>query len=108
MRRPLRRLVGVTLVGAGLLAMLPAAVLAQDGGPKITVSLVQAALIGFGYYMAQGPWLFGMGFFTLYRPLVAGFFVGLILGDPAEGDAHRGGHQPHLPRLHLGRRRDPR
>lgn len=85
MRRSIRRSVGVALVAAGLLAMLPAAVLAQDGGPKITVSLVQAALIGFGYYMAQGPWLFGMGFFTLYRPLVAGFFVGLILGDPAKG-----------------------
>jgi PTS system mannose-specific IID component len=52
---------------------------------KITVSVWQAAAIAFGYYLANSPWLFGLAFFTLYRPLVAGFFVGLILGDPAQG-----------------------
>jgi PTS system mannose-specific IID component len=49
------------------------------------VSFLQAALIAIGYYLANSPWLFGLAFFTLYRPLVAGFFVGLILGDPAQG-----------------------
>jgi len=42
-------------------------------------------LIAIGYYLANSPWLFGLAFFTIYRPLVAGFFVGLILGDPAQG-----------------------
>ena len=51
----------------------------------ITVAPWQAALIALGYYLANSPWLFGLAFFTLYRPLVAGFFVGLILGDPAQG-----------------------
>jgi PTS system mannose-specific IID component len=51
----------------------------------ITVNVWQAALIAIGYYLANSPWLFGLAFFTLYRPLVAGFFVGLILGDPAQG-----------------------
>jgi PTS system mannose-specific IID component len=71
-------------------AAMPGAVLATSpgGGPgvrTITVSAWQAALIALGYYLANSPWLFGLAFFTLYRPLVAGFFVGLILGDPAQG-----------------------
>jgi PTS system mannose-specific IID component len=85
-------------VGAGLMvvlllaAALPGAVLGANvwsGAPadtgKITVAAWQAALIALGYYLANSPWLFGLAFFTLYRPLVAGFFVGCILGDPAQG-----------------------
>ena len=85
-------------VGAGLTlvlllaAAMPGAVLGASvsaGAPadtgKITVAAWQAALIAFGYYLANSPWLFGLAFFTLYRPLVAGFFVGCILGDPAQG-----------------------
>ncbi|MGD0018505.1 MAG: PTS system mannose/fructose/sorbose family transporter subunit IID [Candidatus Limnocylindrales bacterium] len=85
-------------VGAGLVlvlllaAAMPGAVLGANvpaGAPtdtsKITVAAWQAALIAIGYYLANSPWLFGLAFFTLYRPLVAGFFVGCILGDPAQG-----------------------
>jgi PTS system mannose-specific IID component len=85
-------------VGASLMVMLllaafaPVAVLGAASGPAaavpphtISVSIWQAALIALGYYLANSPWLFGLAFFTLYRPLVAGFFVGLILGDPAQG-----------------------
>lgn len=74
-----------------LAAALPATVLgastpAATATPhQITVNVLQAALIAIGYYLANSPWLFGLAFFTLYRPLVAGFFVGLILGDPAQG-----------------------
>jgi hypothetical protein len=84
--------------GAGLVAMLllaaamPATVFGAGSGAAaavtphtISVSIWQAALIALGYYLANSPWLFGLAFFTLYRPLVAGFFVGLILGDPAQG-----------------------
>ena len=53
--------------------------------PAISVSLWQAALIAIGYYLANSCWLFGVAYFTLYRPLVAGFIVGCILGQPAEG-----------------------
>jgi PTS system mannose-specific IID component len=49
------------------------------------VAAWQAALIALGYYLANSPWLFGLAFFTLFRPLVAGFLVGCILGDPAQG-----------------------
>jgi PTS system mannose-specific IID component len=87
-------------VGAGLMlvlllaAAMPTAVLganesAAASAPadtgRITVAAWQAALIAIGYYLANSPWLFGLAFFTLYRPLVAGFFVGCILGDPAQG-----------------------
>jgi mannose/fructose/N-acetylgalactosamine-specific phosphotransferase system component IID/mannose/fructose/N-acetylgalactosamine-specific phosphotransferase system component IIC len=88
------RVVGAALALATLLAaVMPAAVLgaspaagmAPAGPHSITVNILQAALIAIGYYLANSPWLFGLAFFTLYRPLVAGFFVGLILGDPAQG-----------------------
>jgi PTS system mannose-specific IID component len=85
--------IGTALALALLLAVaLPATALgasAATGAPvdahKITVAVWQAALIAIGYYLANSPWLFGLAFFTLYRPLVAGFLVGLILGDPAQG-----------------------
>ena len=95
-RRAARREVGaaLALALAILLAdVMPAAVLgaspATGATPvsphTITVNILQAALIAIGYYLANSPWLFGLAFFTLYRPLVAGFLVGLILGDPAQG-----------------------
>jgi mannose/fructose/N-acetylgalactosamine-specific phosphotransferase system component IIC len=60
--------------------------LAQDGGGETGVSLFQAILVGLGYYLSNSPWLMGNGgFFGFYRPLVAGFVVGLILGDPVVG-----------------------
>jgi len=85
--------VGAALALAMLLAaVMPAVVLgasAASAAPApahtITVNVLQAALIAIGYYLANSPWLFGLAFFTLYRPLVAGFLVGLILGDPAQG-----------------------
>jgi PTS system mannose-specific IID component len=85
-------------VGAGLMlvllltAAMPGAVLgvsvpasAPTATGQITVAAWQAALIAIGYYLSNSPWLFGLAFFTLYRPLVAGFLVGCILGDPAQG-----------------------
>ena len=32
-------------------------------------------------------WPFGIGYFTLYRPLIGGTIVGLILGDVQQGMA---------------------
>jgi len=85
MRRRFTRILGASLIVGGLLATFPLATLAADAPQKITVSIFQALLIALGYYLSQGPWLFGFGFFTIYRPLAAGFVVGLILGDPAKG-----------------------
>lgn len=49
------------------------------------ISVIQAILIGIIYYLGPSTWLFGVGFYTVYRPLVGGFLVGLILGDPVQG-----------------------
>ena len=76
----------VAVLGAGSSTAAAVAAVAAAAAPHtISVSIWQAALIALGYYLANSPWLFGLAFFTLYRPLVAGFFVGLILGDPAQG-----------------------
>lgn len=38
-------------------------------------------------YLAMSVWPLGVGYFTLYRPLVGGTIVGLILGDVRQGMA---------------------
>jgi len=51
----------------------------------VQITVFQAALIALFYYLAQSPWLMGMGYWTLYRPLIGGTVVGIILGNPAQG-----------------------
>lgn len=53
----------------------------------VTINPFQALIIGLLYYLSQGPWLANLGFTALYRPLVGGFLVGLVLGDPGKGTA---------------------
>lgn len=51
------------------------------------MTIIQALLIAVLYYLANSPWPFGgLGnYATLYRPMVLGLFVGIILGDPVTG-----------------------
>ena len=78
----LAALVSVAVLGSLVLA---GPVLAQET-PTVTAGLLQAALVGLGYYLSNSPWILGIGgFFGLYRPLVAGLFVGIIFGDPVKG-----------------------
>jgi mannose/fructose/N-acetylgalactosamine-specific phosphotransferase system component IIC len=73
-----------TLLFGALLLAAPA--FAQDESAAGTNDLVRAALVGVGYYLSNSPWLLGIGgFFGLYRPLVAGFLVGVIFGNPVAG-----------------------
>lgn len=75
----------LTLVLFGALT-LAGPVFAQDESAAGTNDLIRAALVGIGYYLSNSPWLLGIGgFFGLYRPLVAGFIVGIIFGDPVTG-----------------------
>lgn len=81
----MRIALAISVASFVLLALVGPA-LAQDGTQETGVSLFQAILVGLGYYLSNSPWLAGNGgFFGLYRPLVAGFLVGIILGQPAEG-----------------------
>ncbi len=45
----------------------------------------QAIVIAFLYYFADAPFWFGDGYYVLQRPIVAGFLVGLVMGDPVQG-----------------------
>ena len=53
--------------------------------PPVRITWGAAAIISLCYYLSQSAWLAGLGFWTLYRPLVGGMLVGIILGDPAGG-----------------------
>lgn len=45
----------------------------------------QALVLGLLYYFSDSPWPFGEGYYVLQRPIVAGFLVGLLMGDPVQG-----------------------
>lgn len=45
----------------------------------------QAVVVAFLYYFADAPFFFGEGYYVLQRPVVAGFLVGLIMGNPVQG-----------------------
>lgn len=45
----------------------------------------QALAVAFMYYFSDSPWPFGEGYYVLQRPVVAGFLVGLIMGQPVQG-----------------------
>ncbi len=51
------------------------------------MTVLQAILIAVLYYVANSPWPFGgLGnYATIYRPMVSGLVVGIILGDPVTG-----------------------
>lgn len=54
----------------------------------MTISVLQAFLIGVVYYLGNigTPWLSLLGSISVvYKPLVAGTLVGFILGDPVQG-----------------------
>jgi len=49
------------------------------------ISWIQAVLISFAAYLGSSTWFAGVGYFTVYRPLIGGTIVGLILGNPVAG-----------------------
>jgi PTS system mannose-specific IID component len=59
---------------------------AEDAPPApLPVSAAAALAIALCYYLSQSAWLAGLGFWTLYRPLIGGTLTGIILGDPVAG-----------------------
>ena len=50
------------------------------------MSVIQAILIALVYYLGRSPFLAGpIGYYTIYRPVIGGWVVGIILGDPLAG-----------------------
>ena len=49
------------------------------------MSFIQALLCGCVYFLGSSPLVFGVSYYTVYRPIVSGMLVGLILGDPVTG-----------------------
>ncbi|MBN1178506.1 MAG: PTS system mannose/fructose/sorbose family transporter subunit IID [Anaerolineae bacterium] len=66
-------------------AIVKAAPVAQE--EDTTLSLFQALIVGVFYYFAMSPWFANLGFTVLYRPLIAGTLVGLVMGRVGEGVA---------------------
>ena len=66
-------------------AVVKAAPTAQEEPPP--VSLLTALIVGILYYFSMSPWFANLGFTALYRPLVAGTLVGIVMGRPGEGVA---------------------
>lgn len=66
-------------------AVTKAAPMTQD--EPMRMNLVMAFIIGVLYYFSMSPWFANLGFTVLYRPLVAGTLVGIVMGRPGEGVA---------------------
>ena len=78
-------------MGVSLLLML-ASVIVVKAAPvtqeePMRMNLAMAIIIGILYYFSMSPWFANLGFTALYRPLVAGALVGIVMGRPGEGVA---------------------
>lgn len=62
-----------------------AAPIAQEEAPKMSLPI--AIIIGVLYYCSMSPWFANLGYTVLYRPLIAGTLVGIVMGRPTEGIA---------------------
>lgn len=50
------------------------------------MTVLQALILGVIYFLGNSSLIAGpVGYYTVYRPLVAGFLTGIVLGDPVTG-----------------------
>jgi len=66
-------------------AVVKAAPVEQAG--TVRLGWIASLVIGLMYYASMSPWFANLGFTVLYRPLIAGALVGLVMGHPGEGVA---------------------
>ncbi|HEY4690366.1 MAG TPA: PTS system mannose/fructose/sorbose family transporter subunit IID [Anaerolineae bacterium] len=78
--------IGVSL-GLMLVTFVVARAAPATQAPEAKVDLATAAIIGILYYFSWSPWFANLGFTVLYRPLIAGTLVGLVMGRLGEGIA---------------------
>jgi len=82
----------VSIAMAVSLVLMLASVVVVKAAPAtqeepMRMNLVMAIIIGILYYFSMSPWFANLGFTVLYRPLVAGTLVGIVMGRPGEGIA---------------------
>ncbi len=86
---PVKLLARAMILALAMLAvstiLVKAAPIPQDEPPRM--SLWMAILVGMMYYASYSPFFANLGYTVLFRPLIAGTLVGLIMGRPAEGIA---------------------
>lgn len=86
-----RKQVSIAMGVSMIMLLASFAVVAASPAPQaaqpVTMNLFMASIVGIMYYLALSPWFANLGFTVLYRPLVAGMLVGLVMGRPAEGIA---------------------
>lgn len=76
----------ITLVLLGASAILVKAAPQPQAEPP-RMSLWMAILVGFMYYASLSPFFANLGYTVLFRPLIAGTLVGLVMGRLPEGIA---------------------
>ncbi|MBC7250406.1 MAG: PTS system mannose/fructose/sorbose family transporter subunit IID [Anaerolineae bacterium] len=85
-----RRIALAPIIGLALVLLGPLFSCAHAAPPlpersAVEISLPAAIIIGLLYYLSMSPWCANLGFTVLYRPLVAGTLVGIVMGRPREG-----------------------
>jgi PTS system mannose-specific IID component len=84
-----RKMLALALVISVALLLLgtlfSAAHAAPLGQGEAKMSLGVAIIVGVLYYLSLSPFFANLGFTVLYRPLVAGTLIGLLMGQPLEG-----------------------
>jgi PTS system mannose-specific IID component len=84
-----RKSVGIAVAVSLLLMVASVAVVqaAPEAQAPARMNVVVALIVGILYYLSLSPWFANLGFTVLYRPLVAGTLVGIVMGRPGEGVA---------------------
>ena len=84
-----RKHVGIAMAVSLLLTV--ASVVVVKAAPvaqgAVRMNIVTALIVGILYYLSLSPWFANLGYTVLYRPLVAGTLVGLVMGRPGQGVA---------------------
>ena len=84
-----RKQAGIAMGVSLLLMVVSVAIVkaAPETQEPARMNLLMALIVGILYYLSMSPWFANLGFTVLYRPLVAGTLVGLVMGRLGEGIA---------------------
>lgn len=86
-KKQIRRsmIISLVMLAASYIYAQAAPIVQQEATPSMSLPI--AIIIGVMYYLSLSPFFGNLGYTVLYRPLIAGTLVGLVMGQPAEGIA---------------------